>query len=219
MSGLELQHLGVTYPGARSTPALHSVDLLVPRGEVLVVTGPSGSGKSSLLGAIAGVIPSSGRVLWDDADVAHVPTHARQFGLMFQEGALFPHRSVARNVSFGLEMARWSRQAIRTRVDALLEAMGIAHLRERAPAELSGGERQRVALARALAPRPRLLLLDEPLNALDGELRARLALEIRQALLDSGTTAIYVTHDGAEGRAVGTLHATVSGGRLVSEPR
>jgi thiamine transport system ATP-binding protein len=144
-----------------------------------------------------------------------VPVHRRGFGLMFQEGQLFPHRDVARNVAFGLEMARAPRAARRRRVEDLLRAVGLEGYGRRAVSTLSGGEQQRVALARALAPSPQLLLLDEPLSALDRSLRERLAADVRRTLVSTGTTALFVTHDHDEAFTVADRVAVMSAGRLL----
>jgi thiamine transport system ATP-binding protein len=158
--------------------------------------------------------PASGTVSWDGADVTHTPVHQRGFGLVFQAGQLFPHRTVARNVAFGLEMEAMARPERAARVEELLELVGLPGLGKRAVAELSGGERQRVALARSLAPRPRLLALDEPLSSLDSELRQRLAVEVRDILLAAGTTAIVVTHDRAEAQTMASRVIEMEAGRL-----
>ena len=204
--------------------AVDGVSLDVAPGEVLALLGPSGSGKSTLLRAVAGLEPlSAGQVRWDDADLAGVPTHRRGFGMVFQDGQLFPHRDVAGNVAFGLRMTGTGghdRAAHRARVAELLDLMGLAGFERRDVASLSGGERQRVALARSLAPRPRLLLLDEPLSALDRALRERLAGDVRAALVATGTTALFVTHDHDEAFAVADRIAVLDLGRLlqVAEP-
>lgn len=222
-TGLEVRGVVVHYrddDGSVATAVDH-LDLDVAPGEVVALLGPSGSGKSSLLRAVAGLEPvSAGTVRWDGEDLARVPVHRRGFGLMFQDGQLFPHRDVARNVSFGLEMARVPRAEQRARVAELLELVGLAGFDHREVATLSGGERQRVALARSLAPRPRLLLLDEPLSALDRSLREHLATEVRRALQATGTTAVFVTHDHDEAFAVADRVAVMDAGRLlqVAEP-
>lgn len=199
--------------------AVDGLSLDVAPGEVVALLGPSGSGKSTLLRAVAGLEPlSAGRVLWDGVDLAGVPTHRRGFGLVFQDGQLFPHRDVAGNVAFGLRMAGgpWRDPAARrARVAELLDVVGLAGFERRDVASLSGGERQRVALARSLAPRPRLLLLDEPLSALDRALRERLAGEVRDALVATGTTALFVTHDHDEAFAVADRIAVMDAGRLL----
>jgi thiamine transport system ATP-binding protein len=215
MNGLELRGVTVTYPGRPSVTAVRDVSMTVARGEIVALVGPSGCGKSSLLGAIAGVVECSGRVAWDGDDVSATPVHLRGFGLVFQDGALFPHRTVAGNVSFGLEMAGASRALRDARVAELLELVRLPGYGDRRINELSGGERQRVALARSLAPHPRLLLLDEPLSSLDEELRGALADEVRDILLATGTTAIVVTHDRGEAAAMSSRVISMSDGRLL----
>ncbi len=215
--GLGVRDVVVRYGSTRRDPgtvAVDGVDLTVAPGEVLALLGPSGCGKSSLLRAVAGLEPlASGTVTWDGQTVAGVPVHRRGFGLMFQDGQLFAHRDVAGNVAYGLAGA--PRDQVSARVDELLALAGLAGYGRRAIATLSGGERQRVALARALAPRPRLLLLDEPLSALDRALRERLALDLRSALVATGTTALFVTHDQDEAFAVADRVAVMADGRLL----
>ncbi|MDF9716251.1 ABC transporter ATP-binding protein [Nocardioides sp. ChNu-99] len=214
-TGLELVGVGVEYDGA---PALRDASLHLPRGEVLAVLGPSGSGKSTLLRAVAGLEDlASGSVAFDGEDLAGVPVHRRSFALMFQDGQLFAHLSVGRNVAYPLRLRRTPRPAVRARVAELLELVGLAGYADRPPATLSGGERQRVALARALACEPRLLLLDEPLSALDRGLRERLAGDLRRILVAAGTTALLVTHDVDEALATADRLALVRGGRVVQE--
>ncbi|WNB85749.1 ABC transporter ATP-binding protein [Cellulomonas sp. ATA003] len=201
---------------AGPTTAVDGVSLDVAPGEVVALLGPSGCGKSSLLRAVAGLEPPvAGSVRWDGADLADVPVHRRGFGLMFQEGQLFPHRDVARNVAFGLEMAGMGRSGRRRRVEELLSVVGLEGYGGRAVSTLSGGEQQRVALARALAPTPQLLLLDEPLSALDRSLRERLAADVRATLVDTGTTALFVTHDHDEAFTVADRVAVMSDGRVL----
>lgn len=211
MTGLEVRDLSVRY-GDRL--AVDGVSLAVPAGGSLALVGASGSGKSSLLLAIAGVIEATGAVTWDGENVARMPAHRRGFGLVFQDGQLFPHLTVAQNVAFGLEMQRVPRDARRARVEELLELVGLPGTESRAVTELSGGERQRVALARTLAPRPRLVLLDEPLSSLDADLRTRLAGDVRGVLEASGAAWIVVTHDRAEADAMATSIATMRDGVL-----
>jgi thiamine transport system ATP-binding protein len=194
--GLECEDITVVYPGNPPVTAVDGVTLRVSQGEILGLLGPSGSGKSSLLKAIVGIVPlRSGRVVWNEEEVTDTPVHQRGFGLVFQDGQLFPHRDVAGNVSFGLEMQGVDREACRVRIAELLALVGLEGYESRRIDELSGGERQRVALARSLAPRPRLLLLDEPLSSLDRELRDRLAQDMKRILTSTGSTAIIVTHD------------------------
>lgn len=213
MDGLELRGAVVRYG---STTAVAGVDLQVRRGEVVALLGPSGCGKSSLLRAVAGLEPlSAGELTWDGTDMTGVPVHRRNFGLMFQDGQLFPHRDVAGNVAYGLQMARTPRGEQRDRVAELLDLVGLAEHATRPITALSGGEQQRVALARALAPRPRLLLLDEPLSALDRALRERLVTELHDILRAAGTTALYVTHDHDEAFTVADRVALMRTGQIV----
>ena len=198
------------------TTAVADVSLELPRGEVLAVLGPSGCGKSTLLRAVAGLErPDAGRVLFDGTDVTRVPTHRRDFALMFQDGQLFPHLSVAQNVAYPLKVRRRPGAERDRRVAELLELVGLPRYGDRAPDTLSGGERQRVALARALAVRPRLLLLDEPLSALDRNLRERLAVDLHDILRAESTTALLVTHDHDEAFAVADRMAVMRSGRVV----
>ncbi|MCH1866154.1 ABC transporter ATP-binding protein [Nocardioides sp. CFH 31398] len=210
---LQVQGLSVAYDGV---DAVVDVDLSVPAGEVLAVLGPSGCGKSTLLRAVAGLEPPrTGRVIADGEDVTGVPTHRRGFALMFQDGQLFGHLSVARNVGYPLRLRRRPAAEVAERVDELLRLVGLSGYADRLPSTLSGGEQQRVALARALAVRPRLLLLDEPLSALDAGLRERLAGDLRQILASAGTTAVLVTHDHEEAFAVADRMALLRAGRVV----
>lgn len=218
MAGLEVHDVVVLYRDDDGTTqaAVDGVSLDVAPGEVLALLGPSGSGKSSLLRAVAGLEPvAAGRITWDGTDLAGVPVHRRGFGLMFQDGQLFPHRDVAANIAYGLEMQHVPRRERRVRVEELLDLVGLTGFGDREVASLSGGERQRVALARSLAPRPRLLLLDEPLSALDKALRERLADDVRAALVATGTTAVFVTHDHDEAFAVADRIAVLDVGRLL----
>jgi ABC-type Fe3+/spermidine/putrescine transport system ATPase subunit len=182
---------------------LKGVSFRVAAGETVCLLGPSGSGKSTLLRLISGLEqPDGGQILWDGRDLAAEPVHRRQFGLMFQEYALFPHRSVAENVAFGLRMQGISGDETHRRVQQALEQVNLAGFDRRQVTDLSGGEQQRVALARALAPRPRLLMLDEPLGALDRTLREQLLQELHALLNRTGIPAIYVTHDQEEAFAL-----------------
>jgi ABC-type Fe3+/spermidine/putrescine transport system ATPase subunit len=183
--------------------ALREVSFTLAAGEVLALLGPSGGGKSTLLNLIAGLeAPDSGDVLWDGQSLLAVPTHQRGFGLMFQDYALFPHKDVAANIGFGLKMQGQSQSEIAAGVAWALDLVGLKGFERRDVNTLSGGEQQRVALARALAPRPRLLMLDEPLGALDRALRERLLDELNAILRRLQQTAIYVTHDQEEAFAL-----------------
>lgn len=197
-------------------PVLQGTSLRVDDGEILAVLGPSGSGKSTLLRAIAGLVTVQfGQVLWDGVDLESVPTHLREFGLMFQGFALFPHLNVAENIGFGLRMAHHSSEEIADEVGAALTWVGLGGFEEREIESLSGGERQRVALARTLAPRPRLVMLDEPLGALDRNLREKLIGETREILDERGVTAIVVTHDRDEAVRISDRLALMRGGVIV----
>ncbi|AXE37881.1 ABC transporter ATP-binding protein [Acidipropionibacterium virtanenii] len=211
--GLSVQDLTVTYEGA-ATPAVDHVSLDIAPGRIVALLGASGSGKSSLLRAVAGLVrPSAGVVRWNGEDVGAVPVHRRGFGLMFQDGQLFPHRSVAGNIGYALN--RLPRARRRARVAELLELVGLEGYGDRAVSEISGGQAQRVALARSLAAEPRLLLLDEPLSSLDKALRSRLASDIRAMVTATGTTTVHVTHDQDEAFAVADQVGVMESGRLV----
>jgi thiamine transport system ATP-binding protein len=212
---LEVRSATVAFEGA-SAPAVDHVDLDLPTGHVLAVLGPSGSGKSTLLRAVAGLEPlTTGSVRYDGRDLARVPTHRRGFALMFQDGQLFPHQSVAGNVGYALRLRHAPSAVVTRRVEELLALVGLPGFGDRSITGLSGGERQRVALARALAVEPRLLLLDEPLSALDRGMRERLARDLRDILVAAGTTALLVTHDQEEAFAVADRMALMRAGRVV----
>ncbi len=210
---LELDSVSVHYG---PVSAVSDVSLSVADGEVVALLGPSGCGKSTLLRTVAGLEKAtSGFVRWDGADLGGVPVHRRGFGLVFQDGQLFPHRSVAGNVAFGLRMQRMDREERDKRVVSLLELVGLDGYAARRVTQLSGGEQQRVALARALAPSPRLLLLDEPLSALDRALREQLAVDLARLLREAATTALVVTHDHDEAFTLADRVAIMSRGRIV----
>ncbi len=195
---------------------LRDVTLTVGDGESMAVLGPSGSGKSTLLRAIAGLVPvKSGSITWAGEDITKTPTHLRGFGLMFQGYALFPHLDVFGNVGFGLRMANVPDGEMEKRVRAALELVGLNGFDRRSIADLSGGEKQRVALARTLAPEPRMIMLDEPLGALDRSLRERLMVDTRRILSDRGVTALVVTHDRDEAEALSDRIALLREGYIV----
>jgi ABC-type Fe3+/spermidine/putrescine transport system ATPase subunit len=196
VQGLELKNIQKTFG---NTKAVTGVSFKVQKGEIVGLLGPSGSGKTTLLEIIAGLIqPDRGVCAWDGKDLADIPTHKRGFGLMFQDFALFPHKNVHENVSFGLLMQDWSPARVSQRVEEVLDLVGLPGFGSREVDTLSGGEKQRVALARSFAPQPRLLMLDEPIGSLDRTLRERLMAEVREILKSMKQTAIYVTHDQKE---------------------
>lgn len=209
--GLSVRGLAVAYGDLR---AVDGVDLDVAAGEVVALLGASGSGKSSLLRAVAGLEDvADGSVAWDGRGVVRVPVHKRGFGLMFQDGQLFEHRDVGGNIAYGL--AGLSRARRGERVREMLELVGLPGFERRRVTTLSGGQAQRVALARVLAPAPRLLLLDEPLSALDRALREQLATDVRAILRQGRTTALYVTHDQDEAMTVADRVGVMEAGRLL----
>ncbi len=187
------------YKSFGETEALKGISFDIAKGEIVAILGPSGCGKSTLLGIIAGLEePDSGSVIWDGGNLDGVAAHKRGFGLMFQDYALFPHKNVRENIAFGLRMAKWGQDEINQRLGVILDLVGLHDFGTRDIATLSGGEQQRVALARSLAPRPGLLMLDEPLGSLDRTLRERLLSDLRDILRNTQQTAIYVTHDQEE---------------------
>jgi thiamine transport system ATP-binding protein len=211
---LHIEALSAAYA---ETEVLRDIDLEVAAAELLCVLGPSGGGKSTLLRVIAGLEqPTSGSLSLDGRDLAHVPAHERDVGLMFQDYALFPHRDVGQNVAFGLRMRGQGDAAASARVAELLELVGLPGAARRPVSQLSGGEQQRVALARALAPRPRLLMLDEPMGSLDRTLRERLPEELRGIFTELGLTVMYVTHDQGEALSVADRVVLLDDGRVVA---
>jgi putative spermidine/putrescine transport system ATP-binding protein len=218
---IRLVHCAKTFAdGAR---AVEPLDLEIRGGETVVFLGPSGCGKTTTLRLIAGLETpdAGGRVLFGDADVTDVPIERRNVGMVFQSYALFPNMTVEQNVAYGLKVRGMEAMARAKRVDEMLAMMHIGELRRRRVDQLSGGQKQRVALARALAPQPRVLLLDEPLTALDAKLRDGLRIEIDALLRRLGMTAVYVTHDQAEAMALGDRIVVMSQGRVaqIGPPR
>ncbi len=209
---LTVENARISFDGV---DAVRDVSLTVDTAEVVALLGPSGCGKSTLLRGIAGLEPlTAGRVLLNGSDLAGVPVFRRSFSLMFQDGALFAHRSVAANIGYGLQIAGADRALIRRRVRELLHLVGLEGFGERSVATLSGGQAQRVALARALAPNPRLLLLDEPLAALDAALREQLLVDLRRILAETATPTVFVTHDQDEAFAIADRVALMHDGRI-----
>jgi putative spermidine/putrescine transport system ATP-binding protein len=197
------------------TVAVDGLDLEVADGELVTLLGPSGCGKTTTLRMIAGLIePTDGRVYFDTDDVTFLPPRKRSIGFVFQTPALFPHLTVADNVAFGLSVKGMRKDAIRDRVDEMLAMVGLSGYGGRLPAQLSGGQQQRVALARVLATDPRVLLFDEPLSALDRNLRDTLKYSILELQRRTGKTAIYVTHDQSEAFAISDRIVVMNAGRV-----
>jgi putative spermidine/putrescine transport system ATP-binding protein len=195
--------------------ALDGIEITVPSGEFLSLLGPSGCGKTTALRLIAGFDrPTSGKVVVDGKDVTNVPPNRRGMGMVFQAYSLFPNMTAERNVEFGLKIGNKPRAERHKRVAELLELVGLGHAANRYPYQLSGGMQQRVALARALAIEPRVLLLDEPLSALDAKVRVGLREEIRRIQLELGITTIYVTHDQEEALSISDHVAVMYGGKI-----
>src|SRR6478672_6563714 len=192
------------------------LDLEIPSGQFFTLLGPSGCGKTTLLRMLAGfVVPDAGRIWFGDRDVTALPVHKRGVGMVFQDYALFPDRSALANVMYGLDARGVPAAEAKKRALAMLERVGLADLAERSPAKLSGGQRQRVAMARALVIEPQLLLLDEPLAALDVKLRVELRAMVRELQLESKVTTVFVTHDQEEALALSDLIAVMDRGRIV----
>lgn len=197
---------------------LRSVSLRIEAEETICLLGPSGCGKTTLLRTIAGLeVPDSGLVLWEGRPLDQIPVHERGFGLVFQDYALFPHKDVAANVAFGLRMQRMPAPQAKARVAEMLDLVGLAGYAQRRVFELSGGEQQRVALARSLAPRPRLLMLDEPLGSLDRALREELLRELGAILRRVGVASVYVTHDQQEAFSIASRVLIMNQGRILQE--
>jgi ABC-type Fe3+/spermidine/putrescine transport system ATPase subunit len=208
---LQVEELDVVI---EAQPILENVSLTVEDSEIVAVLGPSGSGKSTLLRAIAGLVEvATGDIEWDGRSIVSVPTHRRNFGLMFQGYALFPHMTVTDNVGFGLKMA--GHENITSEVEEALSWVGLEAFGPRQVESLSGGEQQRVALARTLAPRPELVMLDEPLGALDRNLRQKLVTDTRRVLEEREVTGIVVTHDREEAVALSDRLALMREGTIV----
>lgn len=212
------------------TPVLEHISLTIPEDQIVVLLGPSGCGKTTLLRLLAGLeTVDGGQILLDGQDLTAMPVHQRGFGFVFQDYALFPHKNVYDNVAFGLRMHHWSKEAQVERIEQVLSLVGLTGFEKREVHELSGGEKQRVALARSLAPAPQLVLLDEPLGALDRALRERLMLDLRRILKEAGQrlgqgvgmTAVYVTHDQAEAFAIADQVVVLNQGRIeqIGPPR
>ncbi len=213
MSEVEITSLHKSFG---TVSALDHVSLTIADGELVSLLGPSGCGKTTLLRCIAGLVTADGGAIrFGGRDVTEEPARDRGVGMVFQHYALFPNLTAAGNIAFPLEARGWQAEDVRKRVAELLDVVGLASASQRYPHQLSGGQQQRVALARALAPRPRVLLLDEPLSALDAPIRNALRDQIREIQLSLGMTAVYVTHDQAEALAVADRIGVMENGRLV----
>jgi putative spermidine/putrescine transport system ATP-binding protein len=212
MAYLELQNLQRNFGPVR---ALDGIEIALGEGEFLSLLGPSGCGKTTALRLVAGFDrPDGGAILVDGKDLTHVPPSKRDMGMVFQAYSLFPNMTARQNVEYGLKIRGKDKTVRRKRVQELLELVGLGHAADRYPHQLSGGMQQRVALARALAIEPRVLLLDEPLSALDAKVRVQLREEIRRIQLELGITTLYVTHDQEEALAVSDQVAVMYGGRI-----
>ena len=213
MSVIDIRNLSKRFG---KVPALDDVSLTFRHGEFFGLLGPSGSGKTTLLRAIAGFVePDAGEICFDGERVEHVPVHQRGIGMVFQNYALFPHMSVAENIAFGLTVKARQEADIEARVRDALKLVQLEGLGARRPKELSGGQQQRVALARALITRPKVLLLDEPLGALDRRLRQEMQVELKQIQRQTGVTAIFVTHDQEEALTLSDRIGIIHQGKLI----
>jgi iron(III) transport system ATP-binding protein len=212
MATVMIEAVGVAYAKAR---IIDDLSLAIGDGHFFTLLGPSGCGKTTLLRALAGFLPVvAGRILFGDRDVSRMPAHQRDIGMVFQDYALFPDKTVFDNVAYGLRARRVAEAEIRTRVGEHLERVGLSAFPGRRPAELSGGQRQRVALARALVIRPALLLMDEPLSNLDAKLRVQVRETISELQREAGITTVFVTHDQEEALAMSDQIGLMKQGRL-----
>ena len=211
-SKLSIAGLTKTYG---SFVALHPTNLEVPEGEFLTLLGPSGSGKTTLLSMIAGLsVPDGGQLLIAGKDVTYGAPYERDIGMVFQNYALFPHMTIAENIAFPLKMRKVDRATAMKRAQEALELVHLPHVAQRFPKELSGGQQQRIALARCLVYKPSIVLMDEPLGALDKKLREHMQLEIKRIHRDAGTTIVYVTHDQEEAMTMSDRICLMNGGKI-----
>ena len=214
MALIEFERLRKVYPGS-SAPAVDELNLHIEAGEFLTLLGPSGSGKTTTLMLLAGFeAPSSGSIRLDGKPIESLPPHKREMGVVFQSYSLFPHMTVEQNVGFPLSVRKVAAGDARARVAAALDKVRLSHLAQRRPQQLSGGQQQRVALARALVFEPRVVLLDEPLSALDKKLREEMQLEIRRLHRELGVTMVFVTHDQSEAMTLSDRVAVFNHGRI-----
>jgi len=214
------QGVSKTYDGR--SHVVKNLDLAIAKGEFLTLLGPSGSGKTTTLMMLAGFeVPTGGEIFLSGAPLSKKPPHERGIGMVFQNYALFPHMTIAENIAFPLEVRGLSKSDIQTKVGRALHMVRLPHLAERKPAQLSGGQQQRIALARALVFEPELVLMDEPLGALDKQLREHMQYEIRSLHMELGVTVVYVTHDQTEALTMSDRIAVFAGGhiRQLADPR
>ena len=213
---INIQNVLKVYKGDTDVYALNDVSLIIEENEFFTLLGPSGCGKTTLLRLIAGFEhPTSGTILLNGDDISLLPPNKRPVNTVFQSYALFPHMTVAGNIAFGLEMLGWSKQEVSKTVDEMLELVKMEDLKNRRPSEISGGQQQRVALARALAPKPKVLLLDEPLSALDLKLRKQMQIELKRLQSETGITFVFVTHDQEEALTMSDRIAVMSEGQVL----
>jgi putative spermidine/putrescine transport system ATP-binding protein len=212
-AAIEIAGVSKVYDGG--VRAVDTIEIDISQGEFFSLLGPSGCGKTTTLRMIAGFeTPDVGAIRVDGDDITHVPAHKRDMGMVFQNYALFPHRTVAENVAFGLRMRGMDKATIASKVKAALEMVELAGLEDRRPGQLSGGQQQRVALARAIVIEPRVLLCDEPLGALDKKLRQQMQFELKQLQKTLGLTLVFVTHDQEEALAMSDRIAVMNCGRV-----
>lgn len=215
MSYLQLNHLFKAYG---STMAVKDVSLQIPPGEFISLLGPSGCGKTTILRMIAGFErPTAGSILLEEQDITYAPANRRDMGMVFQSYSLFPHMTAHQNIAFGLRVKKLTKSTQQKRVREMLELVGLGEMGDRFPHQLSGGQQQRVALARALAIAPRVLLLDEPLSALDAKVRLQLRNEIRRIQQQLGITTLFVTHDQEEALSISDRVVVMAQGRIDQE--
>ncbi|MGO3147147.1 MAG: ABC transporter ATP-binding protein [Leucobacter sp.] len=214
-ASIEVVGLTKEYPGA-ARPAVDNISLTIEPGEFLTLLGPSGSGKTTTLNIIAGFeTATSGSVAIAGKDVLGIPSHRRNLGVVFQNYALFPHMTVFENIAFPLRQRKFSKQSLNSEVERMLDILGLTELADRTPGQLSGGQQQRVALGRALVFGPSVLLMDEPLGALDKKLREQLQIEIARIHREIGTTVVFVTHDQEEALALSDRIAIYNEGKIL----
>ena len=213
MSYLELHKLNLGY--AKNTTSVKDLDLHVEQGELISLLGPSGCGKTTTMRAIAGLMPlQSGRIVLDGREIGKLAPNKRNIGMVFQSYALFPHLNVYDNIAFGLRLRKVAPALLKTKVEAVIAAVGLTGFETRLPAQMSGGQQQRVALARAIVVEPALLLLDEPLSNLDAKLRVQMRAELRRIQRELGITMLYVTHDQEEALALSDRIVVMNSGRI-----